>query len=246
MKLLWNYLKVAWLGFWLVAATLILFLPVVTAALCSRTGNLAFSMTKLWAYTILGVTFTRPRLRGKENIEKGHSYIIVSNHQSHFDILSLITCLGIQYRWVIKQELREIPLFGYALDAARNIFIDRSDKQSSIASINRGVDRLPPGAGVLFFAEGTRSADGRLQPFKKGGFIMAIQRQMPILPVTVNGSRKVLPKKSLFFSPGKIEVVVAPPIETTGYTMDDIGELMEKARIVIARNLDPGYPRPGS
>lgn len=246
MKSLWNYLKLAWLAFWLLIATLVLFLPIVIAALCGRSGNLSFSLARLWALIILGVSFTRTRLRGKENIEPGRSYIIISNHQSHFDILSLVTRLGIPYRWVIKQELRHIPLFGYALYASRNIFIDRSNQQSAIDSINQGIDRLPAGVGVLFFAEGTRSPDGRIQPFKKGGFIMAVQRGMPILPVTVNGSRKVLPKDSLFFSPGKIEVVVGPPIETSHYTMDNLDELITKTRSVIVENFNPDYPGSGS
>src|SRR6056297_2718843 len=166
-----NYMKFVWLLFWLITATVILFLPIVTAALLSRTGNLAFTLCKIWTLTLLKVTGIRLAIRGRKKIDKNRSYIIISNHQSHFDIPALIHGLGIQYRSVIKNELRKIPLFGYALFASRNIFIDRSDHQSAIRSINEGIDRLPPGAGVLFFAEGTRSPDGRIQKFKKGGFI---------------------------------------------------------------------------
>jgi len=95
---------------------------------------------------------------------------------------------------------------------------------------------------VMFFAEGTRSPDGRIQEFKKGGFIMALEKGLPILPITVNGSRKVLPKKSLVFRPGPIEVVVADPIVTTSYTRDQLPELMDRTRQVIISNFKPDYP----
>ena len=169
-----NILKIIWLFFWLVVNTLVLFAPIVLAAILGRTGNLAFSITRLWAMGILAVTGTRTTVRGKDNIDNNRSYIIISNHQSHFDILALVMRLGTQYRWIIKKEIRKVPLFGYALHASRNIFIDRSNRQSAIASINDGVDRLPPGVGVLFFAEGTRSPDVTIREFKKGGFVTAV------------------------------------------------------------------------
>ena len=239
MKSLWNYCKFVWLAFWLLTATVVLFFPIVAAALLSRTGSLAFNLTRVWALIILTVTNTRIRVTGKENIKTGQSYIIIANHQSHFDILALVCGLGLQYRWVIKQELRRIPLFGYALHASRNIFIDRSDHGSAIRSINEGMNRLPEGAGVLFFAEGTRSPDGRIQPFKKGGFIIALERRLPVLPVTINGSRKALPKSSVFFTSTEIEVVISQPIETSGYTAENIEQLMERTRNTIVERFRP-------
>lgn len=139
-----RMVKIAWLGFWIGIATLILFLPVTVSALLSSTGNLPFTLSKIWARIVLLATGTRAVIRGRERIEKGQSYIIISNHQSHFDILALVTSLKIQFRWVIKRELLRIPLFGYALYASRNIFIDRSDREQSMKSIHDGMDRLPP------------------------------------------------------------------------------------------------------
>ncbi len=242
MKHLWNFCKLAWLMVWLFLATTVLFLPIVLAALLSRTGGLAFNLSKIWAQTILLITRTKVRVTGQEHIARGQSYIVMSNHQSHFDILALVTGLGIQYRWIIKQELRRIPLFGYALHASRNIFIDRSDHQRAIRSINQGMDRLPAGVSVLFFPEGTRSADGRIQKFKKGGFVLALERQLPILPVTVNGSRDILPKKSLIFKSGTIEVAVSSSIDTTGYGMEAVEELMAQTRNTIMEKLSPDDP----
>lgn len=234
--------KVLWISTWATLATLLLFVPITMAALMSSTGNLAFTLSKLWAWIMLTMTNVHPQIRNREKIQKGQSYIIISNHQSEYDILALVTQLGIQFRWIIKKELLKAPLFGYALYAARNIFIDRSNTEQAIKSIHQGIDRLPPGVSVMFFAEGTRSPDGRIQEFKKGGFIMALEKGFPILPVTVNGGRKVLPKKSLVFRPGPIEVVVADPIVTTSYTRDQLPELMDRTRQVIISNFKPDYP----
>ena len=226
---------------WAAIATITLGIPVMITGLLSRTGNLAFSISKLWAYTMLGISFVRTEIKNKEKIQPRTSYIIISNHQSLFDIISIVTTLGIQYRWFIKKEVLKIPIFGYALYASRNIFIDRSNTARAIESINKGIDRLPKGVSVMVFAEGTRSSDGKIHEFKKGGFMVAVAHKMPILPVTVNGSRRVTPKGSLVFRPGKIQVVVGDPIETGGYTVNTVDALIDKTRQVIMANYDPEY-----
>ena len=241
MKSLVKILCVAWLGFWSAIATVVLCTFIIPVGLLSRTGNLAFSISRLWAYTMLAVSFVRTEIKNKDKIQKGKSYIIISNHQSMYDIIALVTTLGIQFRWIIKKELLKIPVFGYALYASRNIFIDRSNTASAIESINKGFERLPEGVSVMVFAEGTRSPDGQIQEFKKGGFITAIRRKIPILPVTVNGSRRILPKKSLAMTPGKIQVVVGDPIDVTGYTIDTVQDLIDKTRQTIIANFDPAY-----
>ncbi len=202
-------------------------------------GKLAFNLTQLWAWIMLKVTFVRVVTRGRDKIQRDRSYIIIANHASVYDILALVTGLRIQYRWVIKKEILKIPLFGYALYASRNIFIDRGDPSRAIKSIQRGLSRLPRGVSVLFFAEGTRSPDGRIQPFKKGGFVMAVEKHLPILPVTINGSRGILPKKSVAFHPGTVEVVVGDPIETHEVDRDHLEDLMEKTRNVIIAQYRP-------
>lgn len=237
-----DAVKVVWISLCAASATLVLFIPITVSALLSSTGNLAFSLSKIWARFMLAATRVKVTIRNKDRIRTGQSYIIISNHQSEYDILALVTTLGIQFRWIIKQELRNVPLFGYALYASRNIFINRADRQEAIKSIQSGMERLPYGASVMFFAEGTRSMDGSIQSFKKGGFVMAVEQGLPILPVTVNGSRRVLPKKSLTFNPGLIEVVVADPIETKGYTHEQVQRLIDRTRDVIIGNHNPDYP----
>jgi 1-acyl-sn-glycerol-3-phosphate acyltransferase len=241
MKSLYKAICVAWLGLWTTIATIILGIPVMVAGLLSRTGNLAFSISKLWAYTMLAVSFVRTEIKNKNKILKGTPYIIISNHQSHYDIITLVTTLGIQFRWIIKKEILKLPIFGYALYASRNIFIDRSNTARAIESINKGIDRLPKGVSVMVFAEGTRSPDGQIHEFKKGGFVTAVRRKIPILPVTVNGSRRVMRKGSFTFKPGKIQIVIGDPINTSGYTTDTVQELIDKTRQAIIANFDPEY-----
>ncbi len=236
-----DTLKTAWLLFWAAMATIVLFVPMTLASLCSRTGNLAFTISQGWAWTVRLAAFVRVDITGKENIQKGQSYVVISNHQSLFDIIALVTTLGIQFRWIIKQELLKVPLFGYALYAARNVFIDRSDPERARESIKKGLERLPKGVSILFFAEGTRQPPGTLGQFKKGGFIVALQNHLSVLPVTVNGSAKVLPRKSMVFSPGKIHVMVGRPINTERYDREHLEELMEDTRRKVESNMEP-YP----
>ncbi|TAL35957.1 MAG: 1-acyl-sn-glycerol-3-phosphate acyltransferase [Spirochaetes bacterium] len=237
-----NAVRLAWILSWAALATLLVFFPIILVSMISRTGNLAFSISKIWARLMLAVCFVRAEIVHRERIEPGRSYIIISNHQSLFDILALVTTLGVQFRWVIKRELLRIPLFGYALYAARNIFIDRGNSAKAIASINRGLSRLPAGASVMVFAEGTRSPDGAIHDFKKGGFVMAVTRHIPILPVTVNGSRRVLAKGSTAVRPGSIRVVVGEPIDTSAYREEIIPELIARTKETVTANFDPGFP----
>jgi 1-acyl-sn-glycerol-3-phosphate acyltransferase len=241
MKSIYKATCIAWLGFWATIATVILGIPVMVAGMLSRTGNLAFSISKLWAYIMLAVSFVRTEIKNKNKILKRTSYIIISNHQSHYDIITLVTTLGIQYRWIIKKEILKLPIFGYALYASRNIFIDRSNTTSAIESINKGFDRLPNGVSVMVFAEGTRSPDGQIHEFKKGGFITAVRLKIPILPVTINGSRRVMRKGSFTLKPGKIQVVIGDPIDASSYTTDTVQELIDKTRQAIIANFDPEY-----
>ncbi|HQL42293.1 MAG TPA: lysophospholipid acyltransferase family protein [Spirochaetota bacterium] len=232
-----NCFKIIWLFFWASFMSVVLFVPMTLAAVFSVTGNLAFTISKIWAWTMLIVTGVKVRVHGLEKIQKGTQYVIISNHQSQYDILALVTSLKIQFRWVIKKELLYMPLFGWALYASKNVFIDRGNRDRAIASINKAVSRLPQDVSLMVFAEGTRSNDGRLQKFKKGGFTIAIERTMPILPVVVKGSRQILPKGSLVVHSGTIDVVICDPIPTDGYSHDTINELIDVTQRVIAQEL---------
>lgn len=227
-------LKFGWLGCWLVGATLLVFPPLTLVSLFSRTGNSMFQLARVWAWLVMRATGVRVVVRGLDKIDRSRGYMIIANHQSHFDGPALAWGLGgLQFRWIAKKELLKIPLFGHCLHSSRNIFIDRKNREAAMASIQEGIGRLPAGTGVMCFAEGTRSANGRLGTFKKGGFAAALGQGMPLLPVTINGSRHVLPKGSLCFRKGIIELVVADPIETVGRSSDDLDALISETRRII-------------
>lgn len=222
--------KAVWILFWAGLLTLILFLPIVIAALVARSGNAAFHGTQVFAWCILKLAGIRLVVTGRENAVPGQSYVILSNHASYFDPPALVLALGLQYRWVIKKELRKVPLFGLALETSRNLFIDRSKGSDALASIKRGVAQLPHGTSVLLFPEGTRSWNGKLQPFKKGGFVIATDGELPILPVTIRGSHDCLPKGSAVFTSGTIEIMIHPPVDTAGKSVD---ELIDRVHRII-------------
>jgi 1-acyl-sn-glycerol-3-phosphate acyltransferase len=197
----------------------------------------AFHCGTLWAWINCRVSLTWVRLRGRQNADPEQSYIIMSNHQSHFDVLAFYGHWGRQFRWVIKEELRKAPGLGWYCAAGGHVFIDRSSREKSIASLRAARPLLDGGISVMIFPEGTRSRDGRMQPYKKGGFMMALELGLPILPVSISGSRQVLPGRSLRLLPGNIKIQVHPPIDTSGYKISQRAQLMAEVRQAIAAGL---------
>lgn len=195
-----------------------------------------------WAWMNLAITGTRVKVKGKENIERKRSYIVMSNHQSHFDVWALISRLPLQLRFVMKMELRKIPIFGLGCERLGMIYVNRLDSDKSHKSIEEARKKVEAGVSVLFFPEGTRSPDGNLLKFKKGGVVMAINTNTPILPITINGSRFALPKDHpLKMKPGKIEMLIHEPIEVKGLNYEDRNRLLEEIREIIEGSLDMDY-----
>ena len=205
----------------------------VTLSLISK--HLGFHAGVYWAQSLTWASWVRVRVEGREHLRPGQSYVILSNHQGAFDILALYGFLGRQFRWVMKQELRKVPFLGWGCAAIGHIFVDRGNSSRAIASLEAAKSQLAGGVSVLFFPEGTRSADGRLLPFKKGGFVMARLLAFPILPVTISGSHEVLPKGCLFPRPGWITVRFHPPVDTA--KVPDDAELIADVRATIASGL---------
>jgi 1-acyl-sn-glycerol-3-phosphate acyltransferase len=192
-----------------------------------------------WARIVAGITPMPVRVEGRENIDPTTSYVIVSNHQSQFDILVLYGWMGVDFRWVMKKELRSVFGLGAACEAMGHIYIDRSDHQSAINSINAAKAKITNGTSVIFFPEGTRSDDGRLRRFKKGAFRFAIDTQLPVLPVTVDGTCEVLPARRHDLRPGRVRLVIHEPVPTAGLETCDLPGLAEQVRRTIGRAL-PG------
>jgi 1-acyl-sn-glycerol-3-phosphate acyltransferase len=160
--------------------------------------------------------------------------VYACNHQSQFDIPALVVTMPADFRMVAKRSLLYIPVFGWALWLAGFVFIDRSNREQAIRSLKRASDRLRRGTSIVVFAEGTRSRTGELLPFKRGGFVMAIEAGVPVVPVTVRGGRDILPKGSLRVRPGRIEVHFGAPVDTRAYDYESRDALIARVREAIA------------
>ncbi|MEW6347584.1 MAG: lysophospholipid acyltransferase family protein [Thermodesulfobacteriota bacterium] len=206
-----------------------------------RSGYLTFRIGRVWnmvAAWFMGVRFS---LNGAEKIVKGESYVITPNHQGFAEILALFVAFPVPFKWVIKKELRKIPFFGRGLMATGAICLDRSNRESSVKSLQEGMKNLARGWSVLIYPEGTRTPDGRLQAFKKGAFMTAVQTGIPILPVTCNGAYKILPKKTVLFRPGHVTLTIGDPIPTAGLSEHDVPNLMERTWQAINADLNPDF-----
>ncbi len=212
-------------------------LAMVIALLISpRVANLYIAVP--WGQILAFFAPVRVAVEGRENVDPKQSYVVVANHQSQFDIPVIYGFCGLDLRWVMKAELDKIPFVAQGCRAIGHIFVNRSDPDQARIAINLAVGRLQAGTGILFFAEGTRSRSGRLLAFKKGAFRVAIDQQMPILPMTVVGTRDVLPADSLRIRPGRVRLIIHPPVSTAGLALNDMGNLRDRVRLQVASGLE--------
>ena len=211
----------------------------LTLSLYDPGGRRQHWCARVWCRLIARTAGARVRVHGAEHIKPDTSYVFLSTHQSYMDIPAMLGYLPAQLRIAAKKILFRIPFMGWHLWRAGHIPIDRSSTQNAVASMQRAADYLQHGICAFVFPEGTRSRDGVLHPFKKGGFKLALQAQVPIIPVTIIGSRQSLPPDSIIFRPGPIEMYVDEPIQTTGLTDNDIELLMRRVRAAMA----PHFPR---
>lgn len=190
-----------------------------------------------WGRVIAWLTPMLVTVEGAENADPDRSYVVVCNHQSEYDIFLVYGWLNLDLKWVMKAELRKVPGVGIGCEKAGHIFVDRGNPEQARLAISEALERVGDGVGILFFAEGTRSADGRLRPFKKGAFHIAAAQKLPILPVTIIGTRDIQRPKSMMIFPGRARMVIHPTIETDGESVQDIRELARQTRAVIASAL---------
>jgi 1-acyl-sn-glycerol-3-phosphate acyltransferase len=239
--LFWPYQLYVWIVFLPVVVLLTgMFsaLTIIAAALVNpQFASRVFAVT--WARLCGTLTPMRVRVEGAENARREKSYIVVSNHQSMYDILVLYGWLRLDMKWVMKKELRKMPGIGIGCEKAGHIFVERSKPKLAAQVINEAVHRLGSGVGVLFFPEGTRSLDGRLLPFKKGAFYVAVAEGIPILPVTVTGTRDILPAKSLALFPGEARLIIHPAIDPGGRSLDQLDGIIAEARNAVESGLPP-------
>jgi len=190
-----------------------------------------------WGRLICWLTPVRVSVEGAENANPERTYVVVCNHQSQYDILVVYGWLKLDLRWVLKAELRKVPGIGIGCEKAGHIFVERGNPEQTRVSVDNAVQKLGHGVGILFFAEGTRSLDGKLKAFKKGAFRVATSQNLPVLPITIVGTHEVQASKSMIITPGRVRLVIHPAIEVQGGQATDIRELMTTTREVIASAL---------
>lgn len=184
---------------------------------------------------LLGI---RVRIEGLENIPAGPC-VFVANHASNVDPMVLIPFMPRRIGILVKQELFRVPVFGRAMRVAQFIPVDRGDKESTSAAVVTAVENLKKGFSYLIFSEGTRSPDGRMRPFKRGAFTMAIEAGVPVAPISIAGTHKLMGKGHNIVRPGEAVVRFDPPVDTAAYTMDQRNELTSRVEQIVAAGLPP-------
>jgi len=195
--------------------------------------NSVHRLGMIWGRSALLLAGLKVDVLGSDYIPRDQSAVYIVNHSSNFDIPILYAGLPLQFRWMAKKELFDVPLFGLAMRRCGYIPIDRSDRRKALQSMTEAAKQINQGASVIVFPEGTRTPDGHLQEFKKGGFLIAVKAQVPVVPVAITGSFNVMSKNSLRIHKSKIEMEIFPPIATEGLSNKDTEQLMEQVRAPI-------------
>lgn len=191
--------------------------PLIVAAAVID-DRLAYQICQQWAWLNLLAFGIEIHPRRTAPLDPTTPYVFMSNHRSHLDVLAVIQALDeFQLRWVAKKELVDVPIFGWALRRSGHIIVDRSDTTQAIASLRAAKLQMDRGISVIIFPEGTRAeTDDALLPFKKGGFMLALETDTPIVPIVVRGTSALLPRDTWQIRGGAVEVVVGAPIDVTG------------------------------
>jgi 1-acyl-sn-glycerol-3-phosphate acyltransferase len=206
-----------------VAAHTVVMAPLVVAVALFDERR-AYRLSLVWVRVNLAVCGVHLHSARQARLDPDTPYVFMSNHRSQFDILAVAAALGdFQLRWVAKKELLHVPFFGFALRHTGHIIIDRSNQRQAVASLRAAREKMATGISVMIFPEGTRAKpDQVLLPFKKGGFMLALDTGFPIVPVVVRGSAELLPRGSWLPRGGDIDVLVGAPIDVRGVDRDEL------------------------
>lgn len=223
---------------WTVGITVVLGSTAILVSFFSKNGNSVHLVARAWGRSILWVAGIRVSINGFDSEWAKRPNIYMSNHQSNFDIPVLLSALPAQFRWLAKAELFKIPIFGASMRGAGAISIDRSNRKSAFASLNLAAKMIRGGTSVMIFPEGTRSVDGQLLPFKKGGFVLAVDAGVPIVPIVISGTHEIMPKGRLLIRRRMARIDVGPPVRTSEYTRKTKNDLMTHVREAMLETHD--------
>ncbi len=197
----------------IVLGSIVQSIPMIALGLVDPYGKRVYPMFRFWSWCVLKIGGVELKVRDTGRLDPRQAYVFMANHQSNIDIPVLVQALApFQLRWIAKRELLRIPFFGWALWASKHIVVKRSRSKDVVAAIAGAREKLTRGISVVVFPEGTRSTDGQLLPFKRGGFRLAEQAGVPIVPVTINGSGVLMKRGDWRLKRGEVEVVVGDAI----------------------------------
>lgn len=187
--------------------------------------------SRIWCF----MSGVRVHVRGRDNISRNRSYVFVANHQGAYDIFSIYAGLNHNFRWMMKASLRRIPLVGYACQAAHQIYVDKSNPGALRHTMERAERLLAKGMSIVVFPEGARTLNGRMHGFKRGAFLLAREFNLPVVPLTVDGSYDVLPRRGRKWpNPGVINITIHQPIEPGPDGHDESTLIVRSAEIVAS------------
>ena len=234
-----KYMLYGWLGM----ATPAVAISSIVAAILPEGGKrwVARGMARWWARGMLRTTGARCRIEGLDNIPHGGPFIVMSNHRSHLDTPVLIEHLPFLFGFIVKEELMKIPVFSAAMRTIGCVAVSRGKGKGDYSVRDRVAVDVAGGKNILIFPEGTRAPNDDMLDFKKGGVILAIKAGVPILPVGLSGTGRIIPARVLRVNAGDVLMRVGEPIDTTGLTLDDRDELLAQVRTTLEALYQPGY-----
>ena len=196
---------------------------------------------KYWSWLWVRILLLPVKVEGREHLKKNQSYVFVANHQGAFDIFLIYGFLGRNFKWMMKKSLRNIPFVGKACESAGFIFVDKSSPRKVYETIKRAEKILQGGTSLVVFPEGRRTFTGHMNEFKKGAFLIADQLQMPVVPMTINGSFDVLPRTGKLLSWHPLKLTIHEPIYPQGKGQENLTTLMEESYQAIEKDLPEKY-----
>lgn len=201
------------------------------STIVDRTGDFAHRCARVWAWLILKTSGVRVTVSGLERLDRSRSYVFAANHQSIYDIPIVFTALPFQLRIVAKQSLGRIPFMGWHLHLAGHLLVDRSRPGAGV--VKKMARLVGAHHSLIVFPEGTRSTDGTIQRFKGGSFALAVEAGLPVVPMTIIGSRQVMTKGQLTVRPGSVTLTIHDPIETAQIPREAVRDMADRVRAVV-------------
>jgi 1-acyl-sn-glycerol-3-phosphate acyltransferase len=232
-----RLLGVFLLAFWF--ASIALIAPFLIAiVLITKNENLLYSPVRLFIKAGLAMVRVRVEVTGLERLDPKQTYIFTPNHQSLIEVPLWVAYLGRNIAYLGKKEIFKYPIFGYGIRLVGVVPVDRSNSPAAVESAKLATENIRRGKSYVVYPEGTRSSDGGLLPFKKGAFMMAIDAGVPVVPITISGATRIMPKGQIKIFPSTVRVTIHEPISTAGYSKANIAELIDKTKRKIFSALD--------